>query len=46
MANFFIVMYVHQILDTPSLIAEGAKSKKNIFKDKPANDATTSCCWY
>ncbi|XP_027902743.1 ras-related protein RABC1-like [Vigna unguiculata] len=35
---------VLKILDTPSLIAEGAKSKKNIFKDKPANDATTSCC--
>ncbi|BAT79251.1 hypothetical protein LR48_Vigan04g140500 [Vigna angularis] len=35
---------VLKILDTPSLLAEGVKSKRNIFKDKPANNATTSCC--
>lgn len=37
-----------QILDTPSLIAEGSKGvKKNIFKEKaPQPDASTSsCCW-
>ncbi|KAK8465691.1 hypothetical protein PHAVU_009G151300 [Phaseolus vulgaris] len=36
---------VLKILDTPSLLAEGSKSnKKNIFKDKPSNNATSSCC--
>ncbi|KAK7353657.1 hypothetical protein VNO80_19108 [Phaseolus coccineus] len=36
---------VLKILDTPSLLAEGSKSnKKNIFKDKPSNVATSSCC--
>lgn len=38
-----------QILDTPSLLAEGSKGvKKNIFKEKPPpSDASTSgCCWY
>lgn len=37
-----------QILDTPSLLAEGSKGvKKNIFKDKQpqSNAATSSCCW-
>lgn len=35
-----------QILDTPSLLAEGSKGmKKNIFKEKPPqSDASTSSC--
>lgn len=35
-----------QILDTPSLLAEGSSGvKKNIFKQKPPqNDAATSGC--
>ncbi|KAG6408289.1 hypothetical protein SASPL_131294 [Salvia splendens] len=35
------------ILDTPSLLAEGlAGNKKNIFKQKPpeSTDASSSCC--
>ncbi|TXG60389.1 hypothetical protein EZV62_014962 [Acer yangbiense] len=36
---------VLKILDTPSLIAEGSKGvKKNIFKQKPQADASTSGC--
>ncbi|RHN69946.1 putative small monomeric GTPase [Medicago truncatula] len=36
---------VLKILDTPSLLAEGSKgNKKNIFKDKPQSDASTSGC--
>lgn len=37
-----------QILDTPSLLAEGSKGvRKNIFKEKPpqSDAATSSCCW-
>ncbi|KAK7316948.1 hypothetical protein RJT34_00784 [Clitoria ternatea] len=37
---------VLKVLDTPSLLVEGAKgNKKNIFKDKPLeSDSTTNCC--
>ncbi|RDX57676.1 Ras-related protein RABC1 [Mucuna pruriens] len=36
---------VLKILDTPSLLSEGSEGvKKNIFKDKPSSDATSSCC--
>lgn len=37
-----------QILDKPSLLAEGsAGAKRNIFKQKPpeADASTSSCCW-
>lgn len=36
-----------QILDTPSLLAEGSAGvKKNIFKEKPAQSSasTSGCC--
>lgn len=38
-----------QILDTPSLLAEGSRGvKKNIFKERlPQSDAAaSSCCWF
>jgi len=41
--------YPLQILDTPSLLAEGSKGvKKNIFNEKrPQPDvSTSSCCWF
>lgn len=47
MTIIFLFVCVHtQILDTPSLLAEGSKgNKKNIFKDKPSQtNATSSCC--
>ncbi|KAF7834142.1 ras-related protein RABC1-like [Senna tora] len=43
----FEELVLKQILDTPSLLAEGSKgvNKKNIFKDKaPPSDASTSSC--
>lgn len=46
----FFLMSNAQILDTPSLLAEGSSGlKKNIFKQKPpaaADASTSSCCWF
>lgn len=47
MVTRFFFFGCMQVLDTPSLLAEGSKGvKKNIFKDKPQSDASASgCCW-
>lgn len=47
-ANDVWFLWFMQILDTPSLLAEGSKGlKKNIFKQKPpeADASASGCCW-
>lgn len=49
LASYFLhssLNFYWQILDTPSLLAEGSAGvKKNIFKQKPPeSDATSTCC--